>query len=40
VVNQLGAVYAKDLGADTATLAPAITAFDPDASWKKLDPAN
>jgi hypothetical protein len=39
VVNQLGIVYAKDLGADTATLAPAITAFDPDASWKKLDSA-
>jgi hypothetical protein len=40
MVNQLGVVYAKDLGADTTTLAPAITAFDPDASWKKLDPAN
>ncbi len=40
VVNQLGVVYAKDLGAETATLAPAITAFDPDASWKKLEPTN
>ena len=40
VVNQLGEVYAKDLGAQTATLAPAITAFDPDASWKKLAPSN
>jgi hypothetical protein len=38
VVNQLGVVYAKDLGAATATLAPAITVFDPDASWKRLDP--
>jgi len=40
VVNQLGVVYAKDLGADTATIAPALTAFDPDASWKRLDPTN
>lgn len=40
MVNQLGVVYAKDLGPDTAKLAPAITAFDPDASWKKLDPTN
>jgi hypothetical protein len=40
VVNQLGVVYAKDLGAETATLAPAIAAFNPDASWKKLEPSN
>jgi Protein of unknown function (DUF2950) len=40
MVNQLGVVYAKDLGADTATLAPAIAAFDPDAGWKKIDPSN
>lgn len=39
IVNQLGVVYAKDLGADTATVAPAISAFNPDPSWKKLDPA-
>ena len=37
-VNQLGVVYAKDLGPDTATVAPAITAFDPDPSWKKMEP--
>jgi hypothetical protein len=36
VVNQLGVVYSKDLGADTATAAAAITAFDPDLTWKKL----
>jgi hypothetical protein len=40
IVNQLGVVYAKDLGSDTDKLARAIAAFDPDASWKKLDPAN
>ena len=40
IVNQLGVVYAKDLGPDTAAAAQAITAFDPDASWRKLDPGN
>jgi hypothetical protein len=33
VVNQYGTVYEKDLGPDTAELADAITAFDPDQSW-------
>lgn len=32
-VNHFGIVFQKDLGADTATLAPAIVAFDPDESW-------
>jgi hypothetical protein len=40
MVNQLGVVYAKNLGPETATLAPAITVFDPDSTWKRLDPAN
>ncbi len=37
IVNQLGVVYAKDLGPQTETAAAAIMAFDPDASWKRLD---
>ena len=40
MVNQLGVVYAKDLGPETPTLAPSIVSFDPDASWKKLEPTN
>lgn len=36
IVNQLGVVYEKDLGAQTATAAVAIQSFDPDASWKKM----
>lgn len=33
VVNQQGIVFQKDLGEETAELAPAIDAYDPDASW-------
>jgi hypothetical protein len=36
-VNHEGVVYEKDLGPDTAKLAVAITAFDPDNSWKKVE---
>ncbi len=32
-VNHFGIVFQKDLGPDTATLAPTIAAFDPDESW-------
>jgi Protein of unknown function (DUF2950) len=32
-VNNDGDVYQKDLGPDTATLAPAIKAYDPDKTW-------
>jgi hypothetical protein len=34
IVNQQGRVYEKNLGADTAALAAAITEYDPDPSWK------
>jgi hypothetical protein len=34
LVNQRGIVYEKDLGAETDTLARAMKAFDPDASWQ------
>lgn len=35
MVSHAGAVYSRDLGQDTAMLAGMITAFDPDAAWKK-----
>jgi hypothetical protein len=34
ILNQQGRVYEKNLGPDTATLAAAITEYDPDPSWK------
>jgi hypothetical protein len=37
IVNHEGIVYEKDLGPETATLAGAITVFDPDESWKKVE---
>lgn len=40
VVNQDGVVYQKDLGPDTAKLAAAITRFDPDISWARVDIVN
>jgi hypothetical protein len=33
VVNQQGRVYQKDLGQDTAKIAEAMQAYDPDATW-------
>ena len=33
IVNNDGVVYQKDLGADTAKLAPAIKKFNPDKGW-------
>lgn len=35
VVNHEGVVYQKDLGKNTAKTAKAMTAFDPDKTWKK-----
>jgi hypothetical protein len=34
MVNQDGTVFEKDLGDDTAKVAQALTAFDPDNTWK------
>jgi hypothetical protein len=34
VVNQAGIVFQKDLGPDTASVAGAMTMFDPDQTWK------
>ncbi|MND06570.1 hypothetical protein D3C83_280290 [compost metagenome] len=35
LIGQDGVVRQKDLGPETAGLAQAITAFDPDSSWAK-----
>ncbi len=37
IVNHDGVVYQKNLGSNTGTLAQAMTRFDPDASWKKVE---
>jgi hypothetical protein len=37
IVNHDGVVYEKDLGPETAKSAVAITVFDPDKSWKKVE---
>jgi len=36
LVNHDGVVYEKDLGPETAALAPKIKRFNPDRSWKRL----
>ncbi len=40
VVNQDGTVYQKDLGPETARIAGAMTLFDPDISWARVDITN
>ncbi len=37
VVNHDGVVYEKDLGKETAKTAKAMTAYDPDKTWKKAE---
>lgn len=37
MINQDGTVYEKDLGAQTAELARAITEFNPDDTWKRVE---
>jgi hypothetical protein len=37
VVNHDGAVFQKDLGPNTAAIAEAITAFNPDRSWSRVE---
>ena len=36
IVNHDGVVYQKDLGPDTADIAAAVTAFDPDSTWRRV----
>jgi hypothetical protein len=40
MVSHDGVVYEKDLGPNTADRAGAITRFDPDPTWTKVDPSN
>jgi hypothetical protein len=37
IVNQDGVVFQKDLGPETAKLAAAMTSFNPDLSWARID---
>jgi hypothetical protein len=37
IVNQRGRVYEKNLGANTAKVAAAMTEYDPDPTWKRVD---
>jgi Protein of unknown function (DUF2950) len=37
-INHQGTVYQKNLGPQTAQIAPAINTFDPDPSWQKTQP--
>jgi hypothetical protein len=36
VVNQDGVIYEKDLGPSTSAVAQAMTAFDPDSTWRRV----
>jgi hypothetical protein len=38
IVSHDGVVYEKDLGPETAARASAMTRFDPDATWQKVEP--
>ena len=37
IVNQSGIVYQKDLGSDTEKIANAMTEYDPDSTWDRVD---
>jgi len=37
IVDKSGTIYEKDLGPDTKKLAQAMTAYDPDSTWHKLE---
>jgi hypothetical protein len=37
MVNQLGTIYEKDLGPETERIAPAMTQFNPDSTWKSFN---
>jgi hypothetical protein len=39
LVSRRGTVFQKDLGDSTAETAKAMTAFNPDSSWKRLPSA-
>jgi hypothetical protein len=37
IVDESGTIYEKDLGPDTAKVAEAITAYDPDSTWHRAE---
>ena len=37
IVSQSGVIYEKDLGPDTMKLATAITSYNPDSTWSRVD---
>jgi hypothetical protein len=37
IVGKSGVIYEKDLGPNTTQLAEAMTAFDPDSTWNRVD---
>ena len=37
IVNESGIIYEKDLGPNTTKLAEAMSVFDPDSTWNKVD---
>jgi Protein of unknown function (DUF2950) len=37
IVDKSGAIYEKDLGPNTTKLAQAMTAYDPDSTWQKVE---
>jgi hypothetical protein len=37
IVHQDGIVYQKNIGADTAMVAAAITEYNPDSTWNPID---
>ncbi len=37
IVDESGTIYEKDLGPDTTKLAEAMTAYDPDSTWHKVE---
>lgn len=37
IVDKSGTIYEKDLGLNTTKLAEAMTTYDPDSTWKKVD---
>jgi hypothetical protein len=42
IVNQAGGIYEKDFGSNTSAAVQAVTAFDPDKTWRAIrsDPHN
>ena len=38
IIDDSGAIYQKDLGPDTATVAAGISVFEPDTGWEKAEP--